>query len=155
MKDLGVAKKILGMEILRDRVASRLSLSHKGYIEKVLRRFNMQNAKPVITPLTAHFRLSYALCPQSDEEVDYVFRVPYSSDVGSLMYAMGCPHPDLAYVVSRYMEKPGKEHWKAVRWIMQYLHGSISVCLQFGRNRDGVAGSVNSDYVGYLDKRRS
>ena len=41
MKDLGVAKKILGMEILRDRVAGRLSLSKKGYIEKVLRMFNM------------------------------------------------------------------------------------------------------------------
>ena len=29
MKDLGAAKKILGMEIMRDRVAGRLSLSHK------------------------------------------------------------------------------------------------------------------------------
>ena len=33
MEDLGVAKKILGMEIIRDRVAARLSLSKKGYIE--------------------------------------------------------------------------------------------------------------------------
>ena len=41
IEDLGVAKKILGMEILRDRVARRLSLSQKGYIEKVLHRFNM------------------------------------------------------------------------------------------------------------------
>ena len=31
----------------------------------------MQNAKPVTTPLAAHFRLSSALCPQSDEEVEY------------------------------------------------------------------------------------
>ena len=107
MKNLGEAKKILWMEILRDRVASRLSLSHKGYIEKVLRRFNIKNAKPVTTPLTAHFRLSYALCPQSDEEVDHMFRVPYSSDVGSLMYVMVCSHPDLAYVVSRYVTPPG------------------------------------------------
>ena len=63
MKDLGVAKKILGMEIMRDRVERRLSLSQKGYIEKVLHRFNMQNVKPITTPLAAHFRLSYALCP--------------------------------------------------------------------------------------------
>ena len=32
MEDLGVAKKILGMEIMRDRVAGRLSLCKKGYI---------------------------------------------------------------------------------------------------------------------------
>ena len=30
MKDLGASKKILRMEILRNRVASRLSLSQKG-----------------------------------------------------------------------------------------------------------------------------
>ena len=41
MKVLGATKKILGMEILRDRVAGRLSSSQKGYIENVLRRFNM------------------------------------------------------------------------------------------------------------------
>ena len=39
MKDLGEAKKILGMEIMRDRKADSLYLSQKGYIEKVLRRF--------------------------------------------------------------------------------------------------------------------
>ncbi|KAG8497142.1 hypothetical protein CXB51_008390 [Gossypium anomalum] len=61
MKNLGPAKKILGMEIHRDRKASKLHLSQKGYIEKVLYRFNMQSAKPVSTPLAAHFRLSSAL----------------------------------------------------------------------------------------------
>ncbi|KAG8483161.1 hypothetical protein CXB51_022138 [Gossypium anomalum] len=49
MKDLGVAKKILGMKILRDRKTCKLYLSQKGYIKKVFRRFNMQNAKPIRT----------------------------------------------------------------------------------------------------------
>ena len=73
----------------------------------------MQNAKPITTLLAAHFRFSSALCPQLDEEVDYMSRVPYSSDVGSLMYAMVCSCPDLAYVVnavSRYIAKLDKEH---------------------------------------------
>ena len=38
---------------------------------------------------------------------------------------------------------------------MRYLHGSSSVCLQFGRTRDGVVGYVDSNYVGDLNKRRS
>ena len=88
MKDLGATKKILGMEILGNRKADKLYLSQKGYIEKVLHRFNMQNAKLVSTPLVLHFRLSFALSPQSDDDVDYMSRVPYSSVVGSLMYAM-------------------------------------------------------------------
>jgi len=41
--------------------------------------------------------------------------------VGSLMYAMVCTRPNIAQavrVVSRYMSNPRKEHWKAVRWIL-------------------------------------
>ena len=53
----------------------------------------MKNAKPVSTPLATHFRPSSALSPQSDDDVDYMSRVSYSSAVGSLMYAMVCSHP--------------------------------------------------------------
>nr|GMD85028.1 Retrovirus-related Pol polyprotein from transposon TNT 1-94 [Ipomoea batatas] len=63
MKDLGAAKKILGMEIHRDRQAGKLYLSQKKYVEKVLDRFNMSNCKPVSTPLGAHFKLSSDSCP--------------------------------------------------------------------------------------------
>ncbi|KAG8500752.1 hypothetical protein CXB51_002776 [Gossypium anomalum] len=158
MKDLGPAKKILGMEILRDRKTSKLYLSQKGYIEKLLCRFNMRSAKPVSTPLAAHFRLSSALSPQSDDEIEYMSHVPYSSAVGSLMYAMVCSRPDLSYAVSavsRYMANPGKEHWKAVQWILKYLRGTTDVCLQFGRTEDGVIGYVDADFAGDLDRRRS
>ncbi len=47
MKDLGATKKILGMEILRDRDARRLWLSQASYVKKVLERFSMEDAKPV------------------------------------------------------------------------------------------------------------
>ena len=52
-----------------------------------------------------------------DADIEYMSRVPYSSAVGSLMYAMVCSRPDLSYalsVVSRYMANPEKEHWKSV-----------------------------------------
>ncbi|KAG8473470.1 hypothetical protein CXB51_035763 [Gossypium anomalum] len=158
MKDLGPAKKILGMEILRDRKSSKLYLSQKGYIEKVLCRFNMQSAKPVSTPLTAHFRLLSALSPQSDDKIEYMSHIPYSSAVGSLMYAMVCSRPDLSYAVSaisRYMTVPGKEHWKVVQWVLRYLRGTTDVCLQFGRTKDGVIGYVDANFARELNKRRS
>ena len=47
MKDLGVAKQILGMRITRNKKNCKLTLSQGEYIEKVLERFRMQNAKPV------------------------------------------------------------------------------------------------------------
>jgi hypothetical protein len=58
IKDLGAAKKILGMKIIRDRKSGLLYLSQKNYIEKVLHHFNMHNAKPVSTLLAPHFKLS-------------------------------------------------------------------------------------------------
>ena len=88
MKDFGATKKILEMDILRDRLTGRLYLSQKGYIGKVLHRFNMQNIKPVSIPLATHFSLSSTLSPQSEDDIDYMFRVRYFSVVGFLMYAM-------------------------------------------------------------------
>jgi hypothetical protein len=58
MKDLGAAKKILGMEITRDRKSGLLFLSEHGYIQKVLRRFNMHDSKSVSTLIAPHFKLS-------------------------------------------------------------------------------------------------
>ena len=76
---MGAAKKNLGVEIIRDRKSGMLYLSQRGYIEKVLRRFNMHDAKPASTPLAAHFRLSSALCPVLDDVIEHI-----SSAVGSL-----------------------------------------------------------------------
>ena len=55
MKDLGAAKQILGMRIIRDRSNDTLKLSQEEYVKKVLKRFNMDKAKPVSTPLASHF----------------------------------------------------------------------------------------------------
>jgi len=158
MKDLGSAKKILSMEISRDRKSGLLFLSQQNYIKKVLQCFNMQNAKAVSTPIAPHFKLSAAHCPSTDAEIEYMSRVPYSSVVGSLMYAMVCSHPDLSYamsLVSRYMSNPGKKHWRAVQWIFRYLKGTTNSCLKFGRTDKGLIGYVDFDYAADLDRRRS
>ena len=58
MKDLGEAKKVLGIEIERDRRSSKVSLTQKRYLQKVLQRFNINgDAKSVSTLLTPHFKL--------------------------------------------------------------------------------------------------
>ena len=92
----------------------------------------MHDAKSVSTPIAPHFTLSSFHCPSNDEEFEYMSRVPYSSVVGSFMYAMVCSKPDLSFamsLVSRYMANPGKEHWKVVQWIFRYLRGTFNACL--------------------------
>jgi hypothetical protein len=62
-------------------------------------------------------------------------RVPYSSAVGSLMYAMVFTRPDIPHavgVVIRYMNNPGKERCEEVTWILRYLRGTATHALCFG-----------------------
>lgn len=118
IKDLGAAKKILGMEIIRDRKKGELKLSQEKYIEKILDRFYMKDAKAVNSSSTNHFKLSSELCLETPEEKEYMARVSYSFAVGSLMYAMVCTRTNIAQVVgvvSRYMSNPGNIHWETMK----------------------------------------
>ncbi|RVW38125.1 Retrovirus-related Pol polyprotein from transposon TNT 1-94 [Vitis vinifera] len=129
MKDLGAAKQILGMRIIRNKANGTLKLSQSEYVKKVLSRFNMNEAKPVSTPLGSHFKLSKEQSPKTEEERDHMSKVPYASAIGSLMYAMVCTRPDIAHavgVVSRFM--------------------SASLKLQ---------GYVDADFAGDIDSRKS
>lgn len=69
MKDLGEVKKILGMEITRNRKKSLVYLTQKQYLCKLLQRFGINDAtKPVSTPMALHFKLSALLSPKNNEE---------------------------------------------------------------------------------------
>ena len=162
MKDLGHAKKILGMEITRDRRKGTMFLSQKKYLEKVLNTFGMNNCKPVITPFASYFKLSNQQCPKTSEEKQEMSKAPYANAVGCMMYAMVLTRPDFSHalsLISRYMASPGKEHWKAAKWVLRYLNGTLDYGLLYGKNREtneaGLWGYVDSDYVGDLDRRRS
>ena len=57
----------------------------------------MKNSKSVSTPLAGHFKLSKRLYPSTEKEKGKMSVIPYSSAVGSLMYAMVCTHPDISH----------------------------------------------------------
>ena len=92
------------MQIHRDKKDRKVWLSQKKYLLIILRRFNMQDCKPISTPLSIN--CSSRMSPSSEAERMDMSRVPYASAVGSLMYAMICTRPDIAQavgVVSRFM----------------------------------------------------
>ena len=141
MKDLGAAKKILGMEITRDRKSRLLFLSQHNYSKKILHHLNMHDSKLVSTCIALYFNLLAGQCPSSDEDIEYMSKVPYSSVVGSLMYAMVCSRPNLSYaisLVSKYMSNPGKEYWKTVQWIFRYLRRNNRFLFEVWENRSGT-----------------
>ncbi|KAL4029866.1 hypothetical protein IC575_008094 [Cucumis melo] len=161
MKDLGELKRILGMDVKRDKEKGLLTISQESYVIKLLEKYNMSDSKAVSTPLASHFRLSSSQCPVTKQERIEMSNIPYCNAVGSIMYLMICTRPDLGYamsMISRFMSNPGKEHWKAVKWVLRYLKGSASVSLCYSRDCDKstlLEGFTDADYAADLDKRRS
>eukprot|EP00253_Pinus_taeda_P005046 PITA_05046 len=107
--------------------------------------------------------LSVEQCLKTQEGEEDMSPVPYASAVGSLMYVMVCNRPDIVHavgVLSRFMSKPGKEHWTAVKAVFRYLRGTsdYGLCYQGRPGLDRVLdirGFVDADWAGDLDQRRS
>ena len=110
MKDLGEASYVLGIQILRDRPSGILRFSQQTYIERILKRFNMQLCSSGKALIVKGDRFSKGQCRYNDIERDQMKAVPYSSVVGSLMYVEVCTRSDIAFVVDmlgRYLSDPG------------------------------------------------
>lgn len=158
MKDLGEAKNILVMKIIRDKKNKKLWLSQEDYVNKVLKRFNMDKAKLAATPLASHFKLSKDMCLSTQALKDEMAVVPYASAVENLMYAMVSTRPDIAHamgVVSRYMQNPGREHCNVVKWILRYLAGTSNYSLCYGGTSLELQGYVDANHSGDRDSGKS
>ncbi|KAJ9556018.1 hypothetical protein OSB04_010632 [Centaurea solstitialis] len=95
--------------------------------------------------------LSKAKCPISSQDQDKMKSTPYASAIGSIMYAMLCTRPVVAYsvsVTSRYQQNPGIAHWVAVKNILKYLRRTKEMFLVFGGYEDEI--SVTSILAAYL-----
>ncbi|KAJ9566114.1 hypothetical protein OSB04_002080 [Centaurea solstitialis] len=148
MKDLGEAAYILGIKIYRNRSKRLIGLSQSTYIDKILKKFRMDESKKGFIPMQHGIVLSKTQCPVSSQEQDKMKSVPYASAIGSIMYAMLCTRPDVAYsvsVTSRYQQNPGEPHWVAVKNILKYLRRTKEMFLVFGGTEDEISVTGYSD----------
>ncbi|CAH1444119.1 unnamed protein product [Lactuca virosa] len=159
MKDIGEASYILGIRIVRDRSKRLIGLSQNTYLDKVLKRFSMDNSKKGELLIQSNAKLSKTQSPSTEVEIAEMSRVPYASAVGSIMYAMTCTCPDVAFalsMVSRYQGNPGKAHWTAVKNILKYLRRTKEWFLVLGGSDDlKVQGYSDSSFQTDRDNYRS
>ncbi|KAJ9544943.1 hypothetical protein OSB04_024650 [Centaurea solstitialis] len=142
------AAYILGIKIYRNRSKRLIGLSQSTYIDKILKRFRMDESKKGFIPMQHGIVLSKTQCPVSSEDQDKMKSVPYASAIGSIMYAMLCTRPDVAYsvsVTSRYQQNPGEPHWVAVKNILKYLRRTKEMFLVFGGSEDEISVTGYSD----------
>ncbi|KAJ9565636.1 hypothetical protein OSB04_001602 [Centaurea solstitialis] len=146
IKDLGEAAYILGIKIYRNRSKRLIGLSQSTYIDKILKKFRMDESKKGFIPMQHGIVLSKTQCPVSSQDQDKMKSVPYASAIGSIMYAM--LWPDVAYsvsVTSRYQRNPGEPHWVAVKNILKYLRRTKGMFLVFGGSEDEISITGYSD----------
>lgn len=82
MKDLGITKKIIRMDIKRDRAKGILTLSQFGYVKKILKQYQMLDAKFVNIPMGAYFKLRFILHDLSPTKFEFMKNFPYSNCSG-------------------------------------------------------------------------
>jgi hypothetical protein len=129
MSDLGLLSYYLGIEVKQGEEG--ITLSQYAYANKILKNAGMLNCNSTATPMEARLKLSKKM------ENEVVRSTDYRSIVGSLRYLVNT-RPDLAFsvgVVSRFMEAPSKTHWGAVKQILRYLKGTVSLGCRYASKR--------------------
>ncbi|GJW16716.1 retrotransposon protein, putative, ty1-copia subclass [Tanacetum coccineum] len=135
MKDLGEAAYILGIKIYRDRSRRLIGLCQSAYIDKILKRFHMENSKRGSIPMQDKLRLSKSQGASTPAELKRMQNVPYASVVGSIMYVVRCTRPDVAFaqnITSRFQQNPGDLHWTTIKNILKYLRNTKDMFLVYG-----------------------
>ncbi|CAA7045307.1 unnamed protein product [Microthlaspi erraticum] len=159
MKDLGKTKFCLGLQI--EHFQDGIFLHQSNYTKRVLKRFYMDKATPLSSPMVNRsldvnkdpFR------PIEDSEEMLGPEVPYMSAIGALMYLANCTRPDIAFatnLLARYSSSPTRRHWNGIKHIFRYLQGTIEFGLYYSRNPEvGLVGFADAGYLSDPHKARS
>ncbi|GJU36436.1 retrotransposon protein, putative, ty1-copia subclass [Tanacetum coccineum] len=110
MKDLGEAAFILRFKIYRDRSKRIIRRSQNAYMDKILKRYKMDNSKRGTIPMQERLDLNKSQGAQMPKEVNRMKNIPYALAVGSIMYAT------------------------AVKNILKYLRNTKDMFLVYGGN---------------------
>nr|GFB58980.1 retrotransposon protein, putative, Ty1-copia subclass [Tanacetum cinerariifolium] len=135
MKDLEEAAFILGIKIYRDRSKRLIRLSQDAYLDKIPKRYRMDNSKRGSIPMQVDLHLSKSQCATTSAEMKRMQNVSYASAVGSIMYAVRCTRPDVEFaqnITSRFQHNSGEAYWTTVKNILKYLRNTKDAFLVYG-----------------------
>jgi len=57
--DMGEIHWLLGIEVTRDRQGRTICMSQTSYIDTVVKRFSLEEAKPILSPMEPSIRLTH------------------------------------------------------------------------------------------------
>ena len=116
--NLGVAGQFLGIKIHCVENSTGISLGQKAFITSILKRFKMQNAPNVSTPLDGNVKLDPA---ENWGEKELQDIKGYQAIISSLMYMALATQPDISFTVAalwQYNSCPFTSHLTAAKWVL-------------------------------------
>lgn len=158
VSDLGNATYYLGVKIERDRTG--IFLSQQALAEKIVRLAGLSECKPTMAPLPMSHPLYETPAQANDTDEFYMRTVPYREVLGALLYISTRTRPDIATAVSllgKYQAAPCIEHWKSLKTLVRYVHGTINYGLFIPRGDSTVVlkAWTDADWGRDHDNRRS
>ena len=120
----------LGLQIhQRNQV---IFISQTNYIREMLKRFRIEDCKPVITPMQTSCKLS------KDDDSNSTYQRQYRSMIGSLLY-LTTSRPDVLQAVgqlAQFQASPKESHVLVVKRIFRYLKGTKEFGLWYPKGKD-------------------
>ncbi|WVZ97487.1 hypothetical protein U9M48_043017 [Paspalum notatum var. saurae] len=125
MSMIGELTFFLGFQIKQLR--ERTFIYQEKYTRDLLKRFKMDDCKPIETPMATNIKLD------PDESGIKVDQTLYRSMIGSLLY-LCASRPDIMFSVclcARFQADPKESHLTAVKRILRYLKHTPSIGLWY------------------------
>jgi reverse transcriptase-like protein/integrase-like protein/Pol polyprotein/LTR polyprotein gag-polypeptide-like protein len=153
----GEVKTFLGLNVTRNYPQHSISISQPGYIDRLLIRFNMTNARPASTPFESGTKLRFATT--NDALCDIKL---YQELTGSLNHLAVYSRPDIAFAVSKlskFNSNPTTTHFKAALHVLRYLKSTRNYCIRYQQSSTvsitDIIGYSDADHASDEDDRKS
>ncbi|GJZ91504.1 retrovirus-related pol polyprotein from transposon TNT 1-94 [Tanacetum coccineum] len=149
MIKMGELNFFLGLQI--KEIEDGIFFNQSKYIKEVLKKFGLEESKPMKTPMSSDTKLT------KDEECESVDSTKYRGMIGSLLY-LTTSRPDIMFSVclcARFQEAPKTSHLEAVKRIFRYNKGTTHLRLWYPKGTDiETVVYANSDHAGdYVDRK--
>jgi hypothetical protein len=139
----------LGLQV--NQTKNGIFVSQTKYINEMLKKFQMEDSKPMGTPMVTGCKLSLK------DDSPKVDQTMYRSMVGSFLYST-TTRPDIMKVVGlveRFQFAPKETHLKEVKIIFKYLQGTLELGLWYPKDKDfNLTAHTDANWAGSIDDRK-
>ena len=141
MSFLGELTYFLGLQVQQNKYG--IFLSQTKYLKQLLKRYKMEDSKPVSTPMVKGCSLI------SNDESATIHQPTYKSMIGSQIY-LTSTWLDIMHavgIVGRFQENPKESHLKEVKRISKYLQWTHNFALWYPKDANLTLHSYIDTYA--------